>query len=255
MALVALAVAAMPLMPVKGYSPQAAADRAARHAAGHLARLSYAADGPTTAANAAERLQLIAAWERDFLLVSGIMGQPNVTDSNPPRPDKGVLMRFELLLRVPESRLPRLWHVVVEYRANFTAARPYEVPRKAPAVALDADLRCVDPTALHAPWPSRLKDVPHVRLHARAPLAEGGSAGAGAVGLSALLTPDEAIPSRAARRAAANYSDIGRSAGAPTVHGKAAANGTRSSSGGGGRVGVLGVLASMLCFSSGRAER
>lgn len=126
---------------------------------------------------------------------------------------------------------------------------------QAPAVALDADLRCVDPTALHAPWPSRLKDVPHVRLHARAPLAEGGSAGAGAVGLSALLTPDEAIPSRAARRAAANYSDIGRSAGAPTVHGKAAANGTRSSSGGGGRVGVLGVLASMLCFSSGRAER
>lgn len=94
--------------------------------------------GLTTSIDLFGHLLIPARWPRGphpppsppLFAVSGIMGQPNVTDSNPPRPDKGVLMRFELLLRVPESRLPRLWHVVVEYRANFTAARPYEVPRK-----------------------------------------------------------------------------------------------------------------------------
>lgn len=178
----------------KGESVRVAAEKAARWTAGELARHSWSRKGPTNSKNAPARIARMNAWHEGARVIRAKVGKPPSAYAR--KLSKAVLARFEMLIMLPTDGVsgtavlggatsndaddglagdaqPALWHVVVETRGDYTPTHPYVLVRKAPAVALGADLRTLDVDKLSPPWVSLLEDCPHDKLSTRSALVPG----------------------------------------------------------------------------------
>lgn len=154
-------------------------------------------DAPTTGptlTRADPPPRLIAAPTKGARVIRAKVGKPPSAYAR--KLSKAVLARFEMLIMLPTDGVsgtavlggatsndaddglagdaqPALWHVVVETRGDYTPTHPYVLVRKAPAVALGADLRTLDVDKLSPPWVSLLEDCPHDKLSTRSALVPG----------------------------------------------------------------------------------